>query len=142
MASRDVRYGTDLPLFPKRGDTFIQLGAVDPFSVCNVDDIWTNLPGPFDFAQQTVPTSVDYTTLVDDLMIIVDPTPNDVTITLLDGATVQRPIFVKHSALATSGKRVFVQGTGGELIDGEASFEIQFKDSMSAAFANGAWTIY
>lgn len=142
MAARRTRSGTVLPANPKVGDVFIQLGAIDPFNVCRVDGVFEALPGEFVFADATVETSVDYTTLVNDLMIVVDPTPNDVTITLIDGATARRPIFVKHDALATSGKRVFVQGTGGQLIDGEASFEVQKDDSMSVAFKNGRWVIY
>ncbi len=142
MAARKITFGTELPPSPEVGDAHIHLGAVDPFSVCTVVGEWSSLPGPFDFADATVPTSVDYTTLVNDLMILVDPTPNDVTITLIDGATVKQPVIVKHSALAVAGKRVFVQGSGGDLIDGEVSFEIQFKDSMSVAFKNGAWAAF
>lgn len=142
MATKKLRVGTQLPANPTAGDVFIQKGAADKLNICETDGVFVGLPGPFDFAESTVETSTDYTTLVDDLMVIVDPTPTDVTITLIDGATVLRPVFVNHDALATAGKRVFVQGTGGQLLNGEAILEIPKEDSLSFAFKNGRWVVY
>ena len=88
-----------------------------------------------------VETSVDYTTLADDSLVIVDPTPADATITLIDGNDAIQPINVKHDKESTAGKNVLVQGTGGQLIDGETSFEIQLGDSMKAEFSTGRWVI-
>ena len=87
--------------------------------------------------RRTVTVSVDYTVLVLDEIIWVDATAGDVTITLFPAATIQGQEFIIEKIDSTFNK-VTVAGSGGDLVNGDPSFDLLLKYESVQPRSTGA----